>query len=239
MIDIDHRRAATLDQIREQPQLGGEIVRHAWMIIEMIAADIGKAGRHNLHAIEPMLVEAVRGGLDGEMGHALLGQRIELLMQRDRVGRGQGSVDLTLARDQPDGADARRLVTERSPDLAREGGDRGLPAGSGDGSNNLRLVGEEFGRGERERMTGVVDLHEGNMGGKRCLRHPLRHDGRRARGERLCHEPQAVVLGTRDRHEQVARLDGAAVRADAVELEPRKARVADGIHGEQVLELHE
>ena len=58
-------------------------------------------------------------------------------------------------------------------------------------------------------------------------------------GERLGHEAQAVVLGARHRHEQVARLDGAAVRADAVELERRKARVADGIHGEQVLELHD
>ena len=50
---------------------------------------------------------------------------------------------------------------------------------------------------------------------------------------------QAVVLGARHRHEQVARLDRAAVGADAVELERREARVADGVHGEQVLELHE
>ena len=46
-------------------------------------------------------------------------------------------------------------------------------------------------------------------------------------------------LAARHGHEQVARLDGTAVRADAVELERREARVADGIHGEQVLELHE
>ena len=58
------------------------------------------------------------------------------------------------------------------------------------------------------------------------------------RRQRLADEAQPVVLGAGHRHEQVARLDRAAVRADARDVERGEARVADGIHGEQVLELH-
>src|SRR5262249_43086304 len=38
--------------------------------------------------------------------------------------------------------------------------------------------------------------------------------------------------------EQIARLDGAAVGADAAEVERGEARVGDGIHGEEVGKFH-
>ena len=40
------------------------------MIVEMIAAEIGEAAGRDAHAVEAMLVEAVRGRFDREMGHA-------------------------------------------------------------------------------------------------------------------------------------------------------------------------
>ena len=74
VIDIDHGGAARLDQVAEQPQLGGEIGLECRMIVEMIAADIGEAAGRDPHAVEPVLVEAVRGRLDREMRDALVGE---------------------------------------------------------------------------------------------------------------------------------------------------------------------
>ena len=54
----------------------------------------------------------------------------------------------------------------------------------------------------------------------------------------LLHEAQAVGLGARHRHEQVAGFDLAAVGRDAAHVEIGEPRVADGIVGEKLGELH-
>jgi len=48
--------ATGLDQIREQAQLGCEISLKRRMIIEMVAAEIGKAAGRHAHAVEPALI---------------------------------------------------------------------------------------------------------------------------------------------------------------------------------------
>ena len=108
IVDIDHRGAAGRDQIAEQPQLGVEIGLDARMIIEMIARQIGEGAGGDAHAVEPMLVEPVRGGFQRQMRDALAGQRIERAMQFDRIGRGERAVDFALRRHHADGADAGR-----------------------------------------------------------------------------------------------------------------------------------
>ena len=60
MIGRDHGRAAGHDEIAEQPQLGGEVMRDIGMIIHVVARQIGKAAGRDAHAVEPVLVEAVR-----------------------------------------------------------------------------------------------------------------------------------------------------------------------------------
>ena len=134
-------------------------------------------------------------------------------MQRDRIGRRQRAVDLARGRHEADGADARRLLAGRGPDLAREGGDRGLAAGAGDGRDGLRLARKESRRRERERAARIADPDEGDAVRQRRRRHPLGHDRDRAGGQRRRDEAQAVVLGAGHRHEQIARLDRAAVGA--------------------------
>ena len=132
MIRRDHRGAIGRHQIAEQPQFCVEIMRDIGMVIHVVAREIGKTAGGDPHAVEPILIEPVRRGLEREMGDALAGDVVELPVQRDRIRRGQRSVDGALRRHQPDGADAGRFVTEPLPDLAREGGDRGLAAGAGD-----------------------------------------------------------------------------------------------------------
>ena len=74
IVDADHRGAAGRDQVGEQPQLGGEIGLDGRMIIEMIARQIGEGAGGDAHAVEPVLVEPVRGRLQRQMRDALAGQ---------------------------------------------------------------------------------------------------------------------------------------------------------------------
>ena len=60
-------------------------------------------------------------------------------------------------------------MSERGPDLAREGGDRGFAAGAGDGGDRCRLAREECRRGQRERAPRIGDRHEGDV-----VRQPVR-----------------------------------------------------------------
>ncbi len=113
IVDIDHRRAVRRDQVVKQPQLGGEIIFDGLMIVEMIARQIGEGAGGDAHAVEPVLVEAVRGGFEREMRDALARQSIERAVQFDRIGRGERAVGFARRRDHADGADAGGLQSER------------------------------------------------------------------------------------------------------------------------------
>ena len=180
----------------------------------MIARQIGEAAGRDPHTVEPVLVEAVRRRLDGEMGDALVGQFGQRLVQRDRVGRGERAIDFAIRRHYADGADARGAMAERGPDLPREGGHRGLAAGAGDGGDGGRLPAMEPRRGQRQRAPRVGDRHEHRARRQRGRR-LLADNGRGAGRRRLRGEGRAIGLGSRHRHEHVAALDGAAVRRDA------------------------
>src|SRR5262249_4586656 len=107
----------------KQAEFGGEISLDSRVIVEMIARQIGESAGRNAHAIEAMLIEAVRRGFKREMGYALAGKLLECTVEFDRIGRRQRPVAFTLWRPHGDRADARRLITERGPDLPGERGD--------------------------------------------------------------------------------------------------------------------
>ena len=238
MISDDHRRAARLHQIAEQPELGGQIGFERRVIIEMVAADIGEGAGGDTHAVEPELIEAVRRRLQHQMGDVVAGQFVERTVQRDRIGRGQRAVDFAPRRNQADGADARRRLSGRFPDLAGERGDRGLAAGSGDGRDGVGLTLEEPRGRDRERASRIADAHEGDAVGQRDRRHLLRHDRDRAGINRAPHEFEPVILGARHRHEQALGLDLAAVGRDPPHIEVGEPRIADGVDGEELGEFH-
>ena len=108
----------------EQPQLGGEIVLDRRVIVHVVARQIGEGAGGEAHAVEPLLVEAVRRGLHREMRDAARGEPVEGLMQRDRVRRRQRSVNGQRARDDADRPDRGGLAAERR---ARSGGRRRRP----------------------------------------------------------------------------------------------------------------
>src|SRR6185503_7943216 len=100
-------------------------------------------------------------------------------------------------------ADARRLKSQRGPDLARERGNGCLAAGAGDGGDRLRLTRIEFRGGQCERATRVVDLNICD-GGRQALGPLLGDDRRRTRGGGLLSKMCSVGLGARDRDKEVA-----------------------------------
>ena len=138
-IGVDDGGPARRQQLGEQAQLGGEIGLHGRVIVEVVAAEIGEGGGLQPHAVEPVLVEAVRGGLEGQVRDALGRQLGQRLVQRDGIGRGERAVDAAVGLDEADGAERGGLAAERGEDLAREVGNRGLAAGAGDGDDGLGL----------------------------------------------------------------------------------------------------
>ena len=89
------------------------------------------------------------------MSDAFARDLIELPMQRNRIRRGQRAVDRALWRHEADGPDARGFMPEPLPDLAREGGDGCLAAGSGDGGDGRRLFREKPRGGQRQRAARI------------------------------------------------------------------------------------
>src|SRR5262249_28605002 len=123
VISRDHRRAARLDQMLKQAELGGKISLERRMVIEMIATEIGESAGRDAHAVEAALIKSVRGGFDGGVRHAFARELIERAVQRNRIRSGERAVDLALGRDEPNRADAGTRMTEPGPDLARERSD--------------------------------------------------------------------------------------------------------------------
>ena len=85
----------------------------------MVARKIGEGAGRDAHAVEPMLVEAVRGGFERQMRDAFARQLVERAMQFDRVGRRQRAVLFAFRRNDADGADAGRLKTRASLQICR------------------------------------------------------------------------------------------------------------------------
>ena len=121
---------------RAQPHLGGEIVLHRAVIVEMLVGQVGEDARGEGEPVEPALVEAVRGGLHRHVGHAPRRKRGQGRLQVDRPRRGQAC--------RPSRAPAPRAPSKapRVPMLARravgveqvahEPGRGGLAVGAGD-----------------------------------------------------------------------------------------------------------
>ena len=87
-VRVDHGRRAGRQQLPEQAQLGLEVILEGGMIIEVVARDVRESARREAHAVEPVLVEAMAGGFECQVGHALRRQRCQIFVKRNRIGRG-------------------------------------------------------------------------------------------------------------------------------------------------------
>ena len=217
VIGVDHGDAVGRQEGVEQPQLGVEIVVDRRVIVEMIAAEIGERRSLDRDAVEPALIEAVRGRLERQVGHAFLGQCRERLVQGDRVRRRQRAIGAAVGLHHADGAERRRRAPQPCEDLARELGDRGLAVGAGDGDRRRRLRREEPGRHQRQRAArvgGANDRHRDRRHGH-CFAGEDRHCAFR---DRILDEAAAIGASAGQGGEQAARRYRAAVGRQAADL---------------------
>jgi hypothetical protein len=237
-VGVDDRRCVGRQQLGEQAQLGGEVGLHARVIVEMIATEIGEGGSLQLNAVEPVLVEAVRGGLEGEVRDTLGRQLGQGPMQGDGVGRREAAVDAAVGLDEANGAERGRLAAETGEDLAGEVRDRGLAAGAGDGDDGFGLGRVEARRHQRQLSARLRHCQDSHAVRHAHLSPRLDEDGSGAPGDRLGHEAHAVHLGSGNGDEQPPRAHLAAVGGDAGDLRVGAVGRRRDLGADQGLELH-
>ena len=104
-IGVDDGALAGLEQALEQLQLGREIGFHRGVIIEMVAREIGEGAGAEADAVEPMLDDAMRGGLERKMRDAATAEFVERLVQCDRIRRRQRAIVRSAGRDDAERAE--------------------------------------------------------------------------------------------------------------------------------------
>ena len=107
-------------QLVEQPQLGREVGLHRAVIVEMVVRQVGEAAGGELHAVEPVLVEAVARRLDREIGRRpRAASSASVRCSVDRVGRGERRSARGPGPTDAERAEARGLAAEPA---SRSGG---------------------------------------------------------------------------------------------------------------------
>ena len=169
--------------VLEQPEFGREIILDRRVIVHVVAGQIGESAGGEPHAIEPLLVEAMRGGFDREVGDAL-SRQAGREARAARSGPAWSAIHKRVSgRDTTPMVPIEAASAPGLPDLANEGGDRSLSAGAGHRDDRFRLARIEARGGVSERSAGVGDLNEGGVRGLRptlgddrgrALRRPLR-----------------------------------------------------------------
>ena len=115
----------------------------------------------------------------------------------------------------PTRAEARGAVSHRRPELADEGGDRGLAVGAGDGDGDLRLRAEEA-RGDEGKPAARIGILDHRSAVQR-LCGALRHQDRRSTAlQSFGDVTGAVGARSGQRGEEIAWLHGAAVGRQAL-----------------------
>ncbi len=116
--------APSRQKVPEQPELGGEIILDRRVIVHVVARQVGERARGEPHAVEPLLVEAMRGGLDREIGDAA-SRRADRAAHAARSGPASSAIHRRSA-----GATRRRSFRSKPPRVrapARSGARRRRP----------------------------------------------------------------------------------------------------------------
>src|SRR5271169_3161087 len=107
-VTIQDCRLPRSQQLGKQPFLGGAVLPHVAVIVEMIAGQIGKASSGNREAVEAKLGETMARRLDRDVLDPLFAEGGEIAVEGDRVGRRQRARAASARPHQPERADTRR-----------------------------------------------------------------------------------------------------------------------------------
>jgi hypothetical protein len=126
------------------------------------------------------------------------------------------------------------MLAERGPDLAREGRNRSLAAGAGDGRNGCGLPRIELRRRKCERAPHIGYVHQGDMVRQWTRRLAFGQYRDRAPCHRLRQEAQPIDLGAGHGDEQETGFHGPAVGRNSGHRQCAKTPVAAGLAGQKV-----
>jgi len=115
----------------KQLLLGGGIVFHRAVVIEMILRQVGEHGRLEGHAMRARLRQSMRGHFHGDMACTLIAQLRQPALQGHRVERGMGRALQRARKTIAHRPQHRALVTQSGKSLRQPVGDRGLAVGAG------------------------------------------------------------------------------------------------------------
>ena len=222
-VAVQHRGAARRQKLREEPFLGGPVLRHIAVVIEVVAGQVGERRGGDRQPVEPVLMQPMAGGFDRYMLDASPRQRGEIAMQRHRIGAGQGAGPMLGSGDQSERAEARRRVPDRRPDLAREMHDRGLAVGAGDGGDRARLPAIELRRQQRQPALRIGVRHDRDAAALFRRKGKgfgvVGKDGSGAARHGLARETAPVLPRAGQRREQKSRLNGSRIGRETGDLE--------------------
>ena len=163
---VDVGQPATGPLGREQRGLGGEVVLHVLVEVEVVAAEV-EEGRHvEDDPRHPAHHERVAGHLHRARGHALLDHRSEQRVQVGRLGSGERGLHVPAGHPGADRADHRSTHTGCREAALEEAGRRRLALGAGDGHQGegaRRLAVQQ--RGEPPEHRARVVQHQHGRGG--------------------------------------------------------------------------
>ncbi len=145
-----------------------------------------------------------------------------MLVKRRRVGRGVNERYLAFARHDADSAEACCLVSECSPDLPKEGGNRSFAIGAGNGGDGFGLSPIEACRNSGKGLPrlGRAQNRDGNairLGGWSGK------NGRRAAAHGFTGELHSVGSGARQCSKERSGHDAAAIFGNLRNIQTRKS----------------
>ncbi len=158
-IHVHHGRCPRRQKLAKQAELLREVLLETRVVVQMIPRDVGEGARGKLDAVDAALLQPMARCFERKMGDARSRKLGEDRVQGDGVGCRMGKRLGARRRNHADGAEACRAEALALPELAREGGDRGLAVGAGDGDLDLRLRAEEARGDERKppARIGILD----------------------------------------------------------------------------------
>ncbi len=224
---------------RQQPRLGFAVRLHRDVVIQMVAAQVGERGRVKMYAVDPALIQGMRGHFHRDIAHTERAQTRECAVYADGIGGGVGR-RLERADAAPaDRAHIGRFRFEAREALRQQVRAGGLAVGARD-ADDAQLRGGPVEEPVGDAAHGLVQFNDRRAEHRRCEGGRLhsgsrlpKHRARAARG-RLGRECDAVRLAPAQSKEEAA---GAYLAA--VESEIRDARIVRRYRRDAVEQPHE
>ena len=236
-VGIQHGGAARREELAKETQLGGAIGVERNVVIEMVAGQVGETGGGKRDTVEPALGKPVAGRLERRALDPRIGERREIPMQRDGVGRRQGPGALAGRADDTECADRGRPQAGRAPDLTREGHHGGLAVGAGHGNAALGRIGVEArgDLGQAAARIGIDDRSDPALGRAEVDRFGNQDRGRAARYG-VGDEIPAIRRQARQGREQEAGPDLPRIAGDPRDLDIASRRPAGHVRAKKINE---